>query len=152
MSDFWLVQRVHRSVHSSPITKLEHLCGDYMGSAEFEFGAVPRACQAMHAKKLTQTAVTVKAFDTETTFHVVAPADQADSLQKRFQAWFDSDLRSKENPRLDRVISRKGWCGEPLSDGDFERLPIAWFALRESIFFSIDEIVAKVWFEAMSSH
>lgn len=143
--DFWLVQRFMRGImHKGAITKPEHLGADYMGSAEFEFGAIPKAYKAMWAQRLVQTAVKVKAFNTEATFHVVAPADQADSLQQRFQAWFDGGLRSKENPYLDRVITRKGW-----RDEDFARLPIAWWALRENVFFSLDESVAKMWLDAM---
>jgi hypothetical protein len=150
--DFWLVQRLNRDPkHKGPITKLDHLGADYMGSAEFEFDAIPKAYKAMQAQKLTQTTVIVKAFNTEATFHVVAPADQSDSLQQRFQAWFDGGLRSKEDPYLDLVITRKGWRGEIMSDEDFEQLPIAWWVLRENIFFSTDYLVARMLLDAMGA-
>lgn len=149
MSAFCLVQRMKRALNG-PITTPEHLRLDYMGSAEFELGAISKAYKAMQAQKLIQTTVAVKAFNTKTTLYVVAPADQADSLQKRFQAWFDGGLRSQENPYLDRVITRKGWVGETLSDEECERLPIAWWALREKFFFATDESVANMWLNAMS--
>lgn len=152
MRDFYLVQRFGRSIgHDGPITKPDQLSVEYMGSSEFEFGALPKAYKAMRALKLVRVSVEVKAFDTTTTFYVVAPADQVDSLQTRFQAWFDGELRSKEHPYLDRVITRKGWRGEALSDEDFARLPIAWWALAESFFFSLDESLAKMWLDAMAA-
>lgn len=151
--DFWLVQRMNRGLmHEGPISTPEHLQADYMGSAEFEFGAVPKAFMSMKAQHLTQRAITVNAFETETVLYVVAPVEQVSSLQQRFQAWFDGGLRSKENPYLDRVITRKGWRrGETMSDEDFARLPIAWWALKEKIFFSTEESIAKMWLDAMGA-
>jgi hypothetical protein len=137
-------------MHKGPITEPDHLSLDYMGSSEFEWGAIPRARTAMRAQTLTLTIVTIRAFKTETTFHVVAPADQADSLKERFQAWFDGGLRGQENPYLDQVITQRGWRGEALPEKELERLPIAWWAIEEHVFFTQIEDVALMWLNAMN--
>ena len=153
MNEFWLVQRVMRGVrHEGPITRLEHLRFDYMGSAEFESGTIPKAYNAMQEHRLEQATVIVSAFDTRATLHVIAPAREINSLQQRLQAWFDGGFPGKENPFLEPVITRKGWRGEPLSDEGFKRLPIAWWALMEKIFFTTDESVSGVWLAAMRAH
>src|SRR5690348_10532440 len=110
---FRFVQRLNRDVlHEGPITKPEDFRADYMGSAEFEFGAISKAYKTMRAQKLAQTTVKVNAFNIQSTFHVVMPAEHARSIQASFQAWFDGGLRGQEDPRLDRVISKRGFRGE----------------------------------------
>lgn len=150
--NFKLVQRFTRNPsHKDSISRTNHLKADYMGSAEFEFGALPDAYNVMKELPLVQTSVQVSAFDSILTIYVVTPADLAVSLQKQFQLWFDDGLRGKEETYLERVITRKSWNGESISEEDILRLPIAWWAIRENVFFSLSEETAKMWLDDIST-
>jgi len=141
--NFWLVQRMIRNAaHQGSITDTEHLVPDYMGAAEFEFGALPRAYQAMKKLSLSITKISVKAYDVETTLYVVAPIDHAEKLQSRFQAWADRKFHSCEEPNLRAAIIKKDWANHFIEDEWYQRYyPQAWWEIKEKIFFSIKETV-----------
>ncbi|MBL8157921.1 hypothetical protein JNK62_00020 [bacterium] len=147
--EFWLVQRLELAAGHTQVTKLEHLSFDYMGAAEFEFGALPRARQSMSASNPTMSSVVIKAFDTEATFHIVAPMKMIDSVGLRLQKWFDRNCRTKEVSRLDAVITRKGRRGTALIAEEFSRLPVAWWALNEDVFFTMEKNIAKIWLDSL---
>lgn len=147
--EFWLVQRIDRKIGHTQVTQFKHLEFDYMGSAEFEFGALPKAWKIMSESDPAISSVTLKAFGIEKTFFVVAPSQDIGSVGTRLQAWFDGGFRSKEWSRLDNVITNKGWSGGQLSEDELKRLPIAWWALRENVFFTLDENIATIWLDSL---
>ena len=104
---------------------------DYMGAAEFEFGAVPEALAKLAQSKslvawsfpVTKVAAHWKERSKmpkriDGTVYAIAPSDWTDEIEERVRGWAlkpHSDL--KENTRLDRSLdpvdewdgSTKGW-------------------------------------------
>lgn len=87
---------------------------DYMGSAEFEFGAVPKALQKIaKAEDLTAFQITVTTKEKKSaSIHVICrEADKADVtawiLAKGKNEWGGNDLRTKEAVGLQGAVNRE---------------------------------------------
>lgn len=108
---FWLVQRFEPHWRG----KQELIC-DYMGSAEFEFGAVPKAVQLMQAQELVdiEHPITYKG-ETKTVYFLGAAAD-IERKVAAMQQWVDAGMDGKEMAHFDVAFTGLDWRGKPASD------------------------------------
>jgi hypothetical protein len=122
---------------------------DYMGAAEFEFGAVPEAlhmlAKAAGRKVLTAYSFTIPlsevepdwrdrkktAPDGEGTVYVLCRADQADEVTARIQGWARKDYQGlKESTQLPRAL-------RPAEDG-WQPSTAGWLELDNGFMFFTD--------------
>lgn len=155
--DFYLVQRMVRNFRDpssllDPIVSISQLAPDYMGSANFEFGALPRALKAMKETRLSLTKIVIRAYHRDITLHVVAPIDLLPTLEEEFQAWANRNFRSHEEPNLRAAITRKDWADHTIEDERYARYyPLAWWSLNDKLFWSLEENIAKLWLADITS-
>ena len=146
--DFWLVQRIKKRAGIGQTVKAsKQLYLDYMGASEFEFGAIPKALKTMKAHSCVQTSIEVLIFDQIITFHVIGIKSEIQTLESRFQKWIDDGLRGHEDPQLDRVITKKWYNGELISEERESDLPVAWWSIRDNIFWSLDPKITQIWLD-----
>ena len=80
---------------------------DYMGAAEFEFGALPKALHAMSKMKLIATSAEVSAG----TVYLLCPAEWVEELTARIDGWASGDGdRLKEPTLLPGALAGDEWC------------------------------------------
>lgn len=154
--NFEIVQRMHRRRgYLGPITTMKALGPAHVEEPEFQ--ELPTDYEAMKKFPLSITKVEVhasltrarKVTEVDVTFYVVAPVDQAETLQARFQAWADQKFQTKDTTFLHPILLQKGMYGEEINAEVRARdYPLAWWALKEHIFFSDDESIAKMWLES----
>lgn len=121
---------------------------DYMGAAEFEFGAVPKALQriAQNASSLAAASFEVplsqvakgwsrkaeKAAPTgQATVYILAPADEVDEVERRVRQWAAEGYRAelKESTRIDETLRpTEEWHGDK----------VGWLELDNGFFFFTD--------------
>lgn len=150
MAEYWFVQRIMRKAgYKGPVTKREHVATDYMGSAEFEFGAVPKSFREMKASSPALYTIPVRALGKDHVFHVIAAGDlTVKQLQSRFQAWIDGGMRGKEYSRLEEAITGRSISGRKITSHDMDYYnPVAWWEIHENFFWSLDEGVSKMWLD-----
>ena len=119
---------------------------DYMGAAEFEFGAVPEALNAIaNNGNLTSSSFEIAGVlpheSYKTTIYIICDADDVDEVEKRVRSWvlpYGERPRMKESPMLDRVLAGEEWA---LTLGWLE-LDNGWFAFIDREMF---EGVAKLF-------
>jgi len=133
---------------------------DYMGAAEFEFGALPKALQriaeASHAKprksKLTAFDITVPLAEVppnwqakkaaapggEATIYILCQKDHADEVNTRIRAWAAGDERLKESTRLTNTL-------RPFHEWDGDT--VGWLELDNGFFFFTDR---EMWQQTCS--
>ncbi len=115
---------------------------DYMGAAEFEFGAVPKALGAMversavgkrHRSQVPGLATfeIMFAHDGVThTLYAIADADATMEVAERVQSWllpYGERPDLKESPMLDRALAGDEWCRTR-----------GWFELDNGFFVFLD--------------
>ena len=106
---------------------------DYMGAAEYEWGAVPKALQKMARAELVSSAtINVKG---QPPIYLVSAAAHKEEAQARVTQWAtgggDDGLR---DPTRLRATLRAMEAGE-----DVTRRPIGWLELDNGFFFAVDE-------------
>lgn len=121
---------------------------DYMGAAEFEFGAVPKALQALAKDKLAAFSVDVALADVplgwrapkdaptpegSATIYGIARKSEVDEVKARVVGWAAEDLnRLKEQTRLNSALRPvEEW------DGDVQ----GWLELDNGFFFFADRVM-----------
>lgn len=122
---------------------------DYMGAAEFEWGAVPKALGALaeRAEKLTAWTFTIPvakvaphwkerdkpAPEGDATLYVIAPAEWRKEIEKRIRGWAAKPYEGlKEGTRLDGVL-------RPPADDPYPTRTAGWLELDNGWFFFADE-------------
>ena len=121
-------------------------CFDYMGAAEFEFGAVPEALQQIvkHAESgdLVCQTINVDGDKDQYGLWVLAPKDWVDEIQSRVQSWLRPWVdrpRMKEQPMLDCTLD---W--DPEEDPNREvHLAFGWLELDNGWFVFVDREMAE---------
>lgn len=128
---------------------------DYMGSAEFEWGAVPEALQKMAKTELEATSFTIdlndvakdwrdkskKAVKGEATIYTLAPPSFRDEIERRIRAYAaesyipkDPELRLKEATHLASTL-------RPYSE--YDGRTVGWLELDNGYMFFTDEDMFK---------
>lgn len=121
---------------------------DYMGAAEFEFGAVPEALEAMAKADLVAFSFDISLSEVEAnwrdksktvpsgdaTIYVLAPAEWVVEIERRIRAWaagsHDDELRLKESTRLSSAL-------RPMEEWD--RDTCGWLEISNGYMFFTDE-------------
>ena len=125
---------------------------DYMGSTEFELGAVPKAWEVMDALKLELRPVEIERTSrgkvTTRTVYVVAEAATFDDQLVEFREWISHGMSGKERTYFDNLFDETDWLGDPLAEDDTDRDTIAWWSLRDNFAWTLDEELAPTLLEA----
>lgn len=107
MTDYYLVQRMNKKTHAYPgDTGLDrHFDLDYMGSSEFEWGAIPKALKRLREAPVavTQQALTFEGQERAVFF--ISHPNEADAKWAALQRWVDAGMRGKEWTKFDRMLS-----------------------------------------------
>lgn len=112
---------------------------DYMGSAEFEFGAVPEAMQFIvnQAREKNLDAGIVLVGDNEPVY-VICPVPYVDEACRRIKQMRKGELRLKESTMLDRYFEGGPWSkvkGKP--DPSDQRI-CGWIEIDNGFMFFTD--------------
>lgn len=132
----YLVQRVTRTDQRHKTGFDAKFSLDYMGSSEFEFGAVPASLKRMRATNLVLHTGTVTRHDTEHTVYIVTAKAIAPDVSAAMTAWLaDEYPRGQENSRFHQHL-----------DGDTSAYVLrtnAWWDITHDIMWSLDEAIAR---------
>jgi hypothetical protein len=135
---YWLVQRLRAPFVTPRATGFDTLFAcDYMGSAEFEWGAVPKALQSVRAAKrlVVEPREVTWAGVTRTVWFVGPEQGMAEKIAD-WDAWcVEESCRAKEPSRFREAFGGKleDWHGDP----------IAWWSLRDDIAWTLDAETAE---------
>ena len=145
--EFWLVQRLeqrHRTGKAGFDSKF-HL--DYMGSSEFEFGAVPQSLKRIRAKgDLVMAAVELTRDDVVKTVYFVAPREGLAEKVADFRIWFSkSRLPGQERTDFDVVFTEK----YGVIKKEYVRTN-AWWSLDDDIAWALDRNIAQQLLEGFA--
>lgn len=116
---------------------------DYMGAAEFEFGAIPKTLGSLAEDNLVSGQMTVAAKDIQSkmwrkktpepqdrTVYYLCRADHADAIEQRIRDLAKDTFRLKE----------MSYVPEALNPADeYEKKYIGWLELDNGFFFFVDE-------------
>lgn len=135
-SMFYLVQRMTRrdNPHATGFDAAFDL--DYMGSAEFEFGAIPTSLQRMRAHPhLTVHTGTVTRNGHARTVHVIADADIAHTIPGVLTDWLtDPYPRGQENSRFQNHVDGTATAHDLRTN--------AWWDITNDVMFTLDADIA----------
>ena len=121
--DFYLVQRVCEGWNDPDVSKdLGGYRAEYMGSAEFEFGAMPQSFRALRDAKEIEVGSFMLSKRPFTAVWIKSDGNPAEDLQK----WVDGGCRGKESAHLLDVIEGKR---------DKYNDTVIWWALEENVIF-----------------
>lgn len=137
---FYLVQRLKPTTFTARAGFDGFFSCEYMGSAEFEWGALPDSLRRMRAAKLTRTSAEVNG----TTVYFVHPKSNT-SVVDDFLEWLTAPGRfphSKEQTYLPEILA--GSRPEYVET-------IAWWSLDDDVMIAIDEPTALRLIEAVNS-
>jgi len=120
---------------------------DYMGSAEFEWGAVPKAMEKIVDNRKDfelWTVDVVSNMDVSATIYVIANPDWKEEINKNLKAFAK---RSKNMPRTKVAVNldigiNKRYSWNPDYEIAEHMLPIGWLELDNGYFFFTDENIA----------
>ncbi|MBT1542447.1 hypothetical protein KK103_11795 [Curtobacterium flaccumfaciens pv. flaccumfaciens] len=151
MSDrmrFYLVQRLKR--RSEPAGNAvgfdQHFALEYMGSSEFEWGAIPKALQSVRVKPVTAKVIPITLNGTTRDVHVVTHAGKHEQAGQALQAWGAGSDR------------RPPFCGKEASHFDFQFFGIerpydtteAWWSIDDDVAFALDAKAAELLVRAFN--
>ena len=136
----WLVQRLEK--HTNPVTDSKGVDSvfrmDYMGSAEFEWGALPKSLKQMREVAAISTEKTVL----EKVEHVMRDEDRKEVTHKAYfvgpaslvpiaEAFFVSELTGENKKRLkESTMIRDAYQVEKRSD-HYQRL-VGWWVIDDT--------------------
>jgi hypothetical protein len=144
---YWLVQRLRRNEWNggSGFDALFRM--DYMGSSEYEFGAIPKSLKRIRDKGHTVIREGRIHPDGATSrpVYFVGPAAGLDEKIGDFIPWFhDQDARSKERSMFPEAVA-----------GDLDEWDadvIAWWSLEDDVAFTLDREVAALLLQGFARH
>jgi hypothetical protein len=145
---FYLVQDLSVCDSNQPGFDGKFRC-DYMGSAEYEFGAIPRALKSIRAAgDLIVLPVVVTRGGVTKTIYFVGPRQGMDVKVSDFSIWFSADWpRCREVTSFISVFDGKNFMGHPPFVKASET---AWWSLDDEIGWALDEKVAARLLAAFS--
>lgn len=140
MTDFYLTQRLQKRTYKQPDAKgLDvNFQLDYMGSSEFEWGAIPKALKSLreHAERFTIFESTMSLGTHTRTVYFVADEQDYQGQREHFGVWADSGFRGKESTHFPQVFR-----GE---DEHFYGRTVAWWAINDNIAWTLDPELAPL--------
>jgi hypothetical protein len=138
---YYLVQRVS--------TKTEPFAGDkgfdqffsldYMGSSEFEWGAIPDALKRIRAKKVVIQACSVTIEGVTRLVHFVGHKGTLLARASEMEAW--SEGTQHRPPFWGKELTRfpENFAG---TADDYDKRTDAWWAIKEDVAWTLDPVVA----------
>lgn len=114
---------------------------DYMGSAEYEFGAIPRTLRAMASLKLTTIVESInytyrdyrnnKDITGILPIYIIAQKEDLQEVTNRIKTLAIGELRCKERPNFD----------ESLAEYEYSKDIYGWLELNNGYMFFKDEVM-----------
>lgn len=110
---------------------------DYMGAAEYEFGAVPEAFQKIgkNLKHMTTDTMTVKGKDGDVTIYIIAHEDWLPDIKVLINL-FATDPYGKQTPHIKRGVHLEARINDK---SEYSKDQVGWFELDNGYFFFLDE-------------
>lgn len=143
----WLIQRCMLDTETKELKG--RLRYDHMGSAEFEFGALPRALRELFALGelvISERKVTSNNNKSISVWLVYATQD---TRQYPIQALSENEIRLKEQSGLTTAI--KVYFGEALGRFEYYNPNInVWFDIENHVLFTLEKRTAKILIEQLN--
>lgn len=110
---------------------------DYMGAAEYEFGAVPEAFQKIgkNVKHMTTATMTVKGKNGDVPVYIIAHEEWIPDIKVLINL-FATDPYGKQTPHIKRGVHLETRINKPT---EYNQDQVGWFELDNGFFFFIDE-------------
>jgi hypothetical protein len=142
--DFYLVQRLDR--RDSDVRKgFDNLFAcQYMGAAEFEYGALPESLNRIRsARKIVIHEGTVTRKCVTATVYVVGPKALVESIPRRLTEWMKDEWPfGHERSYFPEYVE-----GKPHKHSSAD----AWWALNEDVFWTLDPRHAEALLQAVAA-
>lgn len=137
---YYLVQRLRINTHPSPsAVGLDRYFGcDYMGSSEFEWGAVPNALKEIRAagELVIESREILRPNNMHREVFFVAPREGLDRKIDDFQTWVADEMpRGKEASYFPEAFEGTARWGQ-------EEI-VAWWSLKDQIAWALHRSVAE---------
>jgi len=140
---FYLVQRLKKQEWPSGQGFDAIFALDYMGSSEFEWGAIPKALRSLRATVLARDTAEVTHRGVTRTIHVVGPAQGMNDRLASLNAWLADDRpRGKE-----RSAFPENLLGQ---ENQWDRDVIAWWAIDSDLCWALTSDVADDLWRAIT--
>jgi len=110
---------------------------DYMGAAEYEFGAVPEAFQKIgkNLKHMTTATTTVKGKNGDVPVYIIAHEEWMSDIKVMINL-FATNPYGKQTPHIKRGVRLEQQINDP---SEYTKDQVGWFELDNGFFFFIDE-------------
>lgn len=116
-----------------------HFTMDYMGSLEFESGALPACVKRIReADSLGIVTAELQYLGKTRTVYFIGSADSMDQRILDMQVWLDEGVLSKEYTEFEFHF-----CGNYREWGAKYKTSRAWLSLRNNVFFTLEERYAR---------
>lgn len=123
---------------------------EYMGSAEFEFGAIPESLKRLRAasdigrryRDITIDGTTRRVWFVGSVAALKARVDE-------FEMWAAGGFRGKESSYFPECFTGRDWRGEPADS--FYTDTVLWWALVEDVMFTLDLPTAELATTALAA-
>lgn len=114
---------------------------DYMGSAEFEFGAVPEALQFIvnEARKGDLEAGVLAVGEEKFPVYFIAPRTYIEEVAKRIKMLFEGSVRTKEHVGLREYFKGSSWSKTPGRPNEYDQQNKGWIELDNGFMFFSDK-------------
>lgn len=145
-NDPYLIQRMSFNNKLPEGFGLDALCRyEYMGSAEFEFGALPDSLKQMCRKADDLEVVMVKDIVNQENQRLclVVPVGAADNYRPIIDALIEEKIRLKESANFAPHVTGKSRSGEPVKEGDWYLDTKGWWDLNNHVMFTFGKQNAK---------
>lgn len=130
--EFYLVQRLEPDPYE------EMLVLEYMGSSEFEFGAVPAAYERLRSGNALAMFSTDITLDGVTkTVHFLGESTTIEAKVAAMQEWLDQGARGKERSYFPELFSGVDWRGEPINRDRYRT--VMWWSLEDDLLWSLEK-------------
>lgn len=118
---------------------------DYMGSAEFEFGALPKSL-----KRMTSSADKLSVYEfihcvsgtTKKPLYVISVGEVHDDYLEHILLMSKGELRLKECSHFDDAIKGVNFHGEPITKNSWDHCDV-WWDIENDIMFAFGDVEIK---------
>lgn len=141
---FYLVQRLKRQRFGGGKGFDAIFALDYMGSSEFEWGAIPKALKSLRSATLTRSVGQATHCGVTRTVHCIGPAQGMDDRLAALNAWL-SNARPRGKERSSYPENHLGATDE------WHAEVIAWWAIDSDFCWTLDSSVADDLWRAITS-
>lgn len=143
----WLVQRLTRTDRPNRVGFDGMFECDYMGSSEFEFGALPASLKRMRAAKDPGLSKVVLG---DRMVYLYGDKADRERVIEALPVWVIRGAHGKENSHFLNILTGKDWAGRVLSD--WQKRTNAWWSISEGtdVLFTLDPDIAEAFADALT--